>query len=350
MEAAGHATADAPAGAPAAQHRPPPPPPKRVIYDLTTCATLISTFDFQHRGYVDREDWQRGCRMMLLSDMGNDDQLWATLLQKFGMRGEEDAVDLRRIEDLTPMDPRMNLMMKAMVASVAGVSERLERAQKRAQDQSASRANRVILTMRRQIMQPVLTAWAALVRERLRLARKALRCALHADLGKAWRQWTGVCEAAAAMRQQLDRFVRRFGNREVGRCWNHWFGLYEFMLKLRAVGRRLRCAPYPALAPRRTLRRGHLARECVACSPCTCALPTSTARRRFTCAAASPCPQLARAVARLQLLVRGSERGARAGGRDAQGPRATPSPRAARLLVALDRALGRPARQHTQAQ
>ena len=60
-------------------------------HDLTTCATLLSCFDFEHRGGVGREDWQRGCRMMNLGDMGDDDELWETLLQKFARRS---ALDL----------------------------------------------------------------------------------------------------------------------------------------------------------------------------------------------------------------------------------------------------------------
>ena len=113
----------------------------------------------------------------------------------------EGAVDVVRLADFVPMDPRLNLMMRAMVASVAGVTEKLERAQQRAQDQGASRANRVILTMRRAILEPVLFAWAELVRNRLRLGRKALRAALHAELGRGWRQWLDWWSAASASRQ-----------------------------------------------------------------------------------------------------------------------------------------------------
>ena len=46
-------------------HRKPPPPPeaRQTAYDYTTCATLISCFDFAHRGFVERAEWRRGCQV-----------------------------------------------------------------------------------------------------------------------------------------------------------------------------------------------------------------------------------------------------------------------------------------------
>ena len=52
------------------------------MYDLTTCATFLSCFDFGQRGFVDQDDWRRGTRMLLLGTMGEDEDLWARLLQK----------------------------------------------------------------------------------------------------------------------------------------------------------------------------------------------------------------------------------------------------------------------------
>ena len=34
-------------------------------YDLTTCATLLSCFDFAYRGVIDRDDWRRGTAHLL---------------------------------------------------------------------------------------------------------------------------------------------------------------------------------------------------------------------------------------------------------------------------------------------
>ena len=53
--------------------------------------------------------------MMQLAEMGEDDTLWAQLLKKYG--GDiDDAIALDRLADYVPLDPRVSLMMKAMVA------------------------------------------------------------------------------------------------------------------------------------------------------------------------------------------------------------------------------------------
>ena len=79
------------------------------------------------------------------------------------------------------MDPRVSMMMRAMVASVSHVSEKLERSQRRAAEQGHTRANRIILNMRRRIVEPVLLAWAELVRSKQAIGRRAARCALHSS-------------------------------------------------------------------------------------------------------------------------------------------------------------------------
>ena len=189
-------------------------------------------------------------QLLSLSEMGEDDALWERLVSKFGERDAEEAgeegggrIRIDRISDLVPMDPRLNLMMKAMVSSVAGVSERLERAQARAATQGERKAQRVILMMRKKIIQPVFAAWAELVQTRLRNGRKAARAALHSGLGKGWRRWVECWSDEKATRERLAKFMRRLMNREIGRGWNQWFEWYEAMLRLKAVGNRMRCAP-----------------------------------------------------------------------------------------------------------
>ena len=208
-------------------------------YDLTTCATLASCFDFQHRGVIDRDDWVRGTKMLLLSEMGEDDTLWAKLVQRYGSQADN-AILMSRLADFVPMDPRVNLMMQAMVQSVAGVSDRLERQQKKLSDQGATRANRVILMMRRKIIEPVLHAWRDLVKNRLHNARKALRYALNSSLGAGFRQWLDYWEAVCEVKGKMEKTARRLSNRDLSRGWNQWFALYEQYLKLKAVGERLK--------------------------------------------------------------------------------------------------------------
>ena len=189
-------------------------------------------------GFVDREDWRRGAKMMLLADMGEDDALWAKLLQKYGSAGDG-VVYLDRLADYVPLDPRLALMMKAMVASVAGVTEKLERAQRRHESQSQTRANRVILNMRRAILAPVYAAWAELVQKRQRLGRKALRAAMNSGLSKGWNQWCGVARDAAAAKAKMAKVARRLKNRDLSRAWNHWAGWRAEVQRLRAFARRL---------------------------------------------------------------------------------------------------------------
>ena len=236
------------------------------MYDLTTCATLLSCFDFSHRGLVDQDDWKRGTKMLLLGDMGEDEGLWLRLLKKYGgdVAGH---IDVRILADFVPMDPRMNLMMKAMVASVAGVTDKLERTTKRAADQSASRANRIILNMRRTILEPVLVAWHGLVKQRVQLANKAFQSLVNIGLGKGLRAWMAYWEERVTMRHHLSRFARRLANRELGRGWNQWIDQYDLIVKLRTVGRRLRCVKRARrLRPPRVMR---LPWSCVCMDACT---------------------------------------------------------------------------------
>ena len=150
--------------------------------------------------------------MMQMAGMGDDDALWEKLLSKYGDVGDDGdgVVYMDRLADFVPLDPRLALMMKAMVASVAGVTDKLEKAQKRAESQSQTRANRVILNMRRAIMEPVYSAWATLVQKRQHLAKKALRAAMNSGLSKAWNQWSGVTAEAKEAKVRMDKFARRF--------------------------------------------------------------------------------------------------------------------------------------------
>ena len=85
---------------------------------------MMSCFDFDYRGFVDGEDWRRGAKMMQMAGMGDDDALWEKLLSKYGDVGDDGdgVVYMDRLADFVPLDPRLALMMKAMVASVAGVA------------------------------------------------------------------------------------------------------------------------------------------------------------------------------------------------------------------------------------
>ena len=85
-------------------------------YDLSLCVSLLSMLDFRGDKRVHREDWRRGTRAMALHAMGEDDGLWAKLLDKFGARDSE-SIDLRTVEDLVPIDPRVGLLLKVALAA-----------------------------------------------------------------------------------------------------------------------------------------------------------------------------------------------------------------------------------------
>ena len=87
-------------------------------YDLSLCVSLLAMLDFRGDKQVYREDWQRGTRAMNLIAMGEDDGLWSKLLDKFGA-GDGVAIDLRKVEDLVPIDPRVGLLLKVCVASAS---------------------------------------------------------------------------------------------------------------------------------------------------------------------------------------------------------------------------------------
>lgn len=71
--------------------------------------------DFQGNRHITRDDWRRGTRAMALHAMGDDDELWDTLLEKFG-HPTQGTIDIRSIQDLVPIDPRVSLLMKVRSA------------------------------------------------------------------------------------------------------------------------------------------------------------------------------------------------------------------------------------------
>jgi hypothetical protein len=227
-------------------HRPAPPAPARKVSmaggqrtDLTTCATLMSCFDFGHRGFVDRDDWRRGTHMMQLAEMGEDDALWSQLLKKYG--GDiDDAIALDRLADYVPLDPRVSLMMKAMVASVSSVTERFDRAQARAKNQASSAANKAVLMWRKRILEPVWLAWRDHFRQKKSLGNRAARAALNSTMGKAYRQWRYIAEEAANAKRRMSKFAKRMRNHGVSAAYNTWLAHYEQVLRMRGLMHRFK--------------------------------------------------------------------------------------------------------------
>ena len=96
-------------------------------YDLSLCVSLLAMLDFRGERKVTREDWKRGTRAMALHAMGEDDALWRKLLDRFDP-SREGVIDLRGIEDLIPMDPRVTLLLKARTSQAHQTHTRTESA------------------------------------------------------------------------------------------------------------------------------------------------------------------------------------------------------------------------------
>ena len=139
------------------------------------CVSLLSLFDFRGDKRVTAR--RRGTRTTLNS-LGEDDALWELLLQKFDTR-REGWVDLTRIEDLVPIDPRISMLMKAMFNSVTTLSDGMLRAQGKMETGESLRKNRVVINLRKRLIRPPFSAWSEYVMKtrslRLRTVKRALQ-------------------------------------------------------------------------------------------------------------------------------------------------------------------------------
>ena len=98
------------------------PKPTHKKSDLSLCATLLSLFDFTASGSVSRLDWERGLSTLLLGGLMDDHDLWARLLEMYDPQGKG-AVQLERVRDVLPIDPRISVLLQQLVHSVAGCRE-----------------------------------------------------------------------------------------------------------------------------------------------------------------------------------------------------------------------------------
>ena len=197
------------------------------------CVSLLSLFDFRGDKRVTRQDWVRGTRALTLNSLGEDDALWELLLQKFDTR-REGWVDLTRIEDLVPIDPRISMLMKAMFNSVTTLSDGMLRAQGKMETGETLRKNRVVINLRKRLIRPPFSAWSEYVMKtrslRLRTVKRTQR-----GIVMAWNQW---CEVADE-RRRLQKFMRRALNGAVTNAWYKWQALLEDQGRMAKFVRRI---------------------------------------------------------------------------------------------------------------
>ena len=191
-------------------------------YDLSLCVSLLSLFDFRGDKRVTRQDWVRGTRALTLNEMGEDDLLWQTLLDKFDSQ-HVGAVDLRRIEDLVPIDPRISLLMKAMFNSVTTLTDGMLRAQGKMETGESLRKNRVVINLRKRLLHPPFSGWRDLIMRQRSLRLRTVKRMSQRGLVMSLNQWIDVAQE----RQRLQKFMRRALNGAVTRAWYAWLAMLE---------------------------------------------------------------------------------------------------------------------------
>eukprot|EP00966_Prymnesium_polylepis_P225702 5220867-Prymnesium_polylepis.1 len=133
-------------------------PPNSKAQDLSLCVGLVSMFDFDEKGSVTRDDWKRGMKGLNMEELGEDGGLWRRMLEMHAGKGDG-YIELERVRDVVPIDPRVSVLLTAIVHGLVGVREFAESATRKMQKEVASKSHGAIIRMRRKIMEPVLRAW-----------------------------------------------------------------------------------------------------------------------------------------------------------------------------------------------
>ena len=194
--------------------------------DLSLCATLLSLFDFNALGEVSKADWERGTTTLLLGELGKDDVLWTRLLRLYDPSGKG-AIQLDRVRDILPIDPRISVLLQQLVHAVAGCREFMVAEKKKQTQQQEVKANRAVLDMRKRLMQPVFSGWYDAVRKERKARMRAARFMRSQAIGRAWRSWRGLADASAAKHARMGVLMRRMVHRGVTRALMHWVAWWE---------------------------------------------------------------------------------------------------------------------------
>jgi hypothetical protein len=205
--------------------------------------SLLSCFDFEGRGIVSREEWQRGTKMCMMPDVGADEKLWQRLLRTYG--GASGDVETSRIPERGPLaaDPLlMSHVIKALIRSIALLSDDVEalkalpaavnRTATKVQGLEASAARRretqlarATLISRRDVLRPALHAWSDQAREQRTARREAAHSARNPGLGRAWLRWRRWM-ASQSVRRERERIAAPRATaarrRRLAAALHHW--------------------------------------------------------------------------------------------------------------------------------
>jgi hypothetical protein len=210
---------------------------RQQMSELTVCISLASLFDFQKSGFISQENWQKGMATLMMDELGTDPKIWEKLV---GMHGSRDAgkgrLDLQRLTDVVPIDPRVSVLLNAIVKGLVGMRDFIHRSMRKETKEVELKTHRAIINIRRRITYPVLVAWRDYTRECRKIFKKAAYHMRHNAFGKAWRTWVANVEDLryeAMERKAQERKMRRvkasamrmMHSKVVG-SWNTWVEMW----------------------------------------------------------------------------------------------------------------------------
>ena len=181
--------------------------------ELTVCISLASLFDFEKTGFVSQENWQKGMTTLMMEELGQDPKVWERLV---GMHGSRDAgkgrLDVNRLTDVVPIDPRVSVLLNAIVKGLVGMREFVGRSLRKEGKEAELRTHRAIINIRKRLVTPVLVAWRDYTRETRKIFKKAGYHMRHNQIAKGFRTWVesiGELRAEAYAAKQEQRKMRR---------------------------------------------------------------------------------------------------------------------------------------------
>ena len=207
---------------------------KRQSTELSLCVTLVSLFDFEALGEVSRKDWERGTSTLLLGELGKDQDLWERMLGQYDPE-KRGAVQLDKVRDVLPIDPRISVLLQQLVHAVAGCREFVAGATNKMVKDIESRTNRALINIRKKICNPVFYAWLDVHRTDRKLRTRAARHMKLSGLGRLWRTWRASTEGASERAARLGKMARRMMNRSAARALDAWVAAADEVRRMRKL-------------------------------------------------------------------------------------------------------------------
>eukprot|EP00966_Prymnesium_polylepis_P144759 3342892-Prymnesium_polylepis.1 len=84
--------------------------------------SMLTMLDFQERGRVTKDDWERGCASLHVDGMQVESS-WEMLVSRFDKSGMGN-IDFGGVHGLAPLDPRVQGLMRVVVQALVRLSEK----------------------------------------------------------------------------------------------------------------------------------------------------------------------------------------------------------------------------------